>query len=86
MNELPVAYNNTYLFNNKGYHVKLVDFYLQENKLDEAMRTARLFNNNLKIAEIYELKKDYARAAKYYEKVKNTKKTSNTYLKNDLFE
>jgi len=40
------------------------------------MRIARSFNNNLKIAEIYELKKDYARAEKYYEKAKKPKKSS----------
>jgi tetratricopeptide (TPR) repeat protein len=76
MNELPVAYNNTYLFDNKENHVKLVDFYIKENKLAAAMRIARSFNNNLKIAEIYELKKDYARAEKYYEKAKKPKKSS----------
>lgn len=86
MSELPVDINNTYLFNNKTYHVKLVDFYIKENDLAAALRTARLYDNNQKIAEVYELKKDYVRAAKYFEKAKESKKSSKKYVKKDLFE
>lgn len=86
MNELPVAYNNTYLFSDKGNHVKLIDFYLKENDIASALRTAKNFNNNLKIAEIYELKKDFARAGKYYEKAKKYEKAIEAYKKGDFFD